>query len=111
MLMCYPETLWLMHYWRGLPRKRPKLQLVGIKETSSSTFQADPLPSHRQVDNGSGQLKDPHFKKVIEFLDKGSVSSDDDHSKKIAAHQSQFSLVDGVPTMLTTSMRTLGELL
>ena len=56
----------------------------------------EPVASESVGDYGEEQLKDPHLREIIEFLDKGTLPDDDILARRIAVQESQFTRVDGI---------------
>ena len=73
-----------------------EVQVASIAtEDIATLLQAAPLAS-TQVDYYSEQAKDPDLRMLIEFLREGKLPENPTHARKVAAQESQYSIVDGI---------------
>ena len=73
-----------------------EVQVASIAtEDIATLLQAAPLAS-TQVDYSSEQAKDPDLRMLIEFLREGKLPENPTHARKVAAQESQYSIVDGI---------------
>ena len=79
----------------GIAQDETQVAAVAARDVPT-LLQADPVPSQSQDHYGIEQRKDPRLEEMMEFLGNGSLPSDGDRAKKLAAQEPLFSLLGDV---------------
>ena len=79
----------------GIAQDEMQVAVVAARDVPT-LLQADPVPSQSQDHYSIEQRKDPRLEEMMEFLGNGSLPSDGDRAKKLAAQEPLFSLLGDV---------------